>query len=446
MHTITKGCWSVWQPTAKSPWNLQRVAHLHRRAGFAANWNTLQRDLSEGHENAIHRLLQGELDTIVARQDFESLSKVICDAAVSATDINRLKAWWLYRMMTTSDPLHERLTVMWHNHFATSNVKVADVALMRQQNDTLRRFAKESFETLFTNVTKDPALLIWLDADANRKEHPNENLAREIMELFSLGEGNYTEKDIKEAARALTGWTVRNGKFRVNDRHHDAGEKTIFGNKGSFDGDDLVKLLLEHPATPERIAIRICQMLLGDGIATDEQVKSLSNDLREHDLDVMWAVEKVIRSETFFGSSIKACVISPIEFVIGAIRALEITDPPPSTLVLAETTSNLGQSLFEPPNVFGWPGGRSWLTSRTLIARANFAASLIRGELHGLRKPFDAMALARKHGFAKQNEVESFYAQLLLGQEKLPEQFEEFSTDANRLVIALLSSAEMQIA
>ena len=350
-------------------------------------------------------------------------------------------------MVITPDPLHERLTAMWHNHFATSNVKVSDVGLMRRQNDTLRKFAKTKFGTLFENIAKDPSLLIWLDADANRKEHPNENLAREIMELFSLGEGNYTENDIREAARSLTGWTVRKGQFRTDDRYHDTGEKRIFNKVGPFNGDDLLQLLIQHPAAPKRIADRICQMLLGEGVATREQIESLAAGLREHDLDTMWAVETVVRSEAFYDASvINARVKSPIEYIVGAIRALEITDPPPSTLVLAESASNLGQSLFEPPNVFGWPGGRSWLTSRTLIARANFAASLIRGELHSQRSPFDGNQLAEQYGLTKAADIRTFFAQLLFNQAELPEPFEALAQDTNRLVVAMLSSPEMQLA
>ncbi|MDP6719405.1 MAG: DUF1800 family protein, partial [Pirellulaceae bacterium] len=243
-----------YEPTPEQPWNVGRVVHLHRRAGFAASWSEIQRDLVDGPEVAVARLLHTKANPQRANADeaaseFEQMSSVICDAAVGSGNINRLKAWWLYRMLFTPDPLGERLTLLWHNHFATSNIKVADVNLMRQQNVIFRQLSRAPFGEMLRRVAKDPAMLVWLDADANRKKHPNENLAREIMELFSLGVGNYSEDDIKEAARALTGWSVNKGKFRVYDQYHDDGEKTILGKSGKWTGDDLVRMLVEHPAT-----------------------------------------------------------------------------------------------------------------------------------------------------------------------------------------------------
>ena len=162
------------------------------------------------------------------------MAQVIGDAAVGSNNINRLKAWWVYRMIFTPDPLTERLTMLWHNHFATSNLKVRNVGFMRNQNEILRKFSRGPFSQLLTKTVRDPAMLSWLDADANRKGNPNENLAREIMELFTLGVGNYTENDIKEAARALTGWTVKEGTFVFDAAQHDQGPKTIFGRSGKL--------------------------------------------------------------------------------------------------------------------------------------------------------------------------------------------------------------------
>ena len=438
--------WARWHSSAEEPWNVARVAHLHRRAGFGANWQTLQRDLRTGPDEAIDRILAGRQDASFEPQEFHSMSQSLCDAAVSTGDINRLKAWWFFRLISTSDPLRERLALMWHHHFATSNVKVDDVHLMRQHVDTLIKSARGSFAELLEKVAKDPAMLIWLDAAANRQEHPNENLAREIMELFALGEGNYSENDIKEAARALTGWSVRSEKFYQDSTHHDPGGKTIFGESGPFDGDDLLRLLLMQPSAPRRVAFRICQTLLGEGVATNTQIEALGRGLFEHDWDIMWAVETVLRSRTFFDMrAIRSRVASPVDFVVGAIRSLDITEPPPSNLVLSEVASNLGQSLFEPPNVFGWPGGRAWLTNRALIGRANFAASLIRGEAHTARHPFDAKNLAKRYGFGDKSEVGTFYAQLLLGREELPPAFANATSEPNRLVIEILSSPEMQL-
>ncbi|MBL8850926.1 MAG: DUF1800 domain-containing protein [Planctomycetaceae bacterium] len=435
-----------YSPTAARPWDLRRVVHLHKRAGFAADWNMIQRDLRDGPDVAMERLLAPQTGE-TGGTPFEELSRVICDAAVESGSINRLKAWWLYRMLLGPDPLGERLTLMWHNHFATSFTKVEDVGLMRRQNDTFRRHARGAFGELLAASLHEPALLVWLDAEANRQEHPNENLAREMMELFSLGVGNYSETDIREAARALTGWTVNRGAFRLQDAMHDAGEKTIFGQTGAWTGDDAVRLLAEHPAVSGRIAFRICELLLGEGVATESMLAMLAAGLHEHDLSIGWAVATVLRSEEFFAdANIGTRVTGPVEFVIGAARALELTAPPPSTLRLAEVTARLGQDLFAPPNVFGWTGGRAWLTSRNLISRANFTHDLIEGKLHPRWTAFDAAAFAAAHGFTTAPERAAFFAQLLLGRSDLPAPLLHLVDDLNRLVAAILASPEAQLA
>src|SRR5437868_1948442 len=207
--------WARYEPGREAPWDLRRVVHLHRRAGFAATWGELQRDLTEGPEASITRLLDGKARPPGAPEpeEFERIATVLGEAAIASSDAGRLKAWWLYRLLFTPDPLGERLTLMWHNHFATSIQKIGDPAAMRRQNETLRRLARQPFGELLDAMVRDPALLVWLDAPANRKGHPNENLARELMELFTLGIGRYTESDVKETARALTGWTVGDGEF-----------------------------------------------------------------------------------------------------------------------------------------------------------------------------------------------------------------------------------------
>ena len=434
-----------WRPGESQRWNLRRVWHLHRRVGFGATWNELQRDLRDGPDAAIDRVVEAfkNSDRGQASGASEQMSSVICDAAVASNNIERLKAWWLYRMLNSSDPLGERLTLMWHNHFATSNVKVEDVGMMRRQNDSLRQHASKSFSTLLEALAKDPALLVWLDADANRKEHPNENLAREIMELFTLGVGNYSESDIKEAARALTGWTVKQEEFRNVADRHDADQKSIFGHDGNWDGDDFIRLLLAHPATPRRIAFRVCEMFMGETTVDDVLIDEIAQGLTQRDLDVGWAVETVLRSAAFFAdANIGNRVLSPVEFVMGAVHALEINKPPPSTLLLAEVTGNLGQDLFCPPNVFGWPGGRSWLTSRAIIGRANFASALVTGQLHASREPFDATRFAKNFGYTVNDQSGSFFVRLLLGRTEIPVELRPFLKNPNRLVTAILSSPE----
>ena len=481
--------WASYTPSAERPWTWRRVVHLHRRAGFAATWGEVERDLADGPEAAVTRVLEGGPRVDGQREDFEGIADVIGDAAVASGDPNRLKAWWLFRMLFSPDPLREKLTLLWHNHFATSNLKVRDLGLMRLQNEILREHALGRFGDLLRAVVKDPAMLFWLDADSNRKGRPNENLARELMELFTLGVnkrgrdsfsaaedgsklsneivsrkknpdpfGHYTEQDVKEAARALTGWTVTRGEFQFRGDRHDDGEKTILGQTANFDGDRLLDLLLAHPATARRLAWRICTVLMGENVASDEALDELAAGLSEHDLDVRWAVETVLRSELFFADeNIASRVKSPPEFLIGAVRALELFDRPPSTLILAEWCTRIGQDLFYPPNVGGWNEGRAWLTSRTIIARSNFAAALVAGQLRAPTDPPDLCELADSY-VAENGGGENcgFFARLLLGKNLTPtdqseilsacESIEDVQERTRHMVSLILSRPEAQLA
>ncbi|MFV2067255.1 MAG: DUF1800 family protein [Pirellulales bacterium] len=306
---------------------------------------------------------------------------------------------------------------MWHNHFATSNLKVDDVGLMRQQNEMFRRYGRGPFGNLLRRVVKHPAMLIWLDAEANRKEHPNENLARELMELFTLGVGNYTETDVKEAARALTGWTVSRGRFRFVEAYHDDDEKSILGHAGAYTGDDLFDLLLDHPAVATRLAWRLCQTLMGESAVGEEALRELADGLREHDLDIDWAVEMILRSRAFFAEeNVGTRVLGPAEYIVGTVRLLEAITPPPSTLLLAEQIARLGQDLFYPPNVFGWDGGRSWISTRSVIGCGSFAVALLDGTLRNPIEPIDVTGLAERHGCGSSPEkVLGFIVRLATG-------------------------------
>jgi uncharacterized protein (DUF1800 family) len=392
--------------------------------------------------------------------DFERTAGVLCDAATASSDPGRLKAWWFYRLMFSPDPLGERLTLMWHNHFATSIQKVGDPALMRRQNETCRRFARKPFGELLGAMARDPALLVWLDAPANRKGHPNENLARELMELFTLGIGHYTEPDIKETARALTGWTVTDAEFRDVATRHDDGEKTILGKKGRWTGGDLVRILLEQPATSHRLAWRLCETFMGEGAVGSAEIDALAVGLREHNLDIGWGVETVLRSRAFFsGPNLRSRALGPVDFIVGSVRALELLDPPPSTLVLADWCGRLGQDLFNPPNVGGWPGGRTWLSARSLIGRVNLAAALVDGRGVGRDASFDPVALARRHGEGRDAAgAVRFCTRLLTGSAPDEAALERLApapgrkpsswdVDAARAAVArLIASPELQIA
>ncbi len=373
--------WTPYSPDSSQPWDRRRVVHLHRRAVFGACRSEIDRDLADGPDKSITRLLTGEGRAGVP-EGFADLAQVIGQSAVDSGTPERLKAWWLYRCLFSPQPLVERLTLMWHNHFATSNLKVSDLRLMKQQNELLRTNAFSPFGKLLAGVAHDPALLVWLDAPSNEKGHPNENLAREIMELFSLGVGNYTEDDVKAAARALTGWTVRQGAFRDRPAAHDAEPKTILGQTGDWSGDDLVRMLADHPATSRRLAWRLTSEFFAEGIVETPALEELAGGLRERQLDVRWGIGTILRSRLFFSdSNIGTRVCDPVSYVVAALRALECWRDPPSSLVLAEWVTRMGQDLFYPPNVGGWSGGKAWLSTRTVVAHANFASALAEGRL-----------------------------------------------------------------
>lgn len=391
--------WAAYVPTTAAPWDRSRVHLLHRRAGFAATPEMIRRDLADGPEASLGRVLGGRVREGIVADDFESTAAVLADAAVASGDPARLKAWWIFRMIAGPDPLGERLALLWHDHFATSNAKVDDLGAIRRQNDTFRRLGRAPFRALLDESLRQPALLVWLDAPSNRKGHPNENLARELLELFTLGIGHYTEDEVKECARALTGWTTRDGRFSEIPAQHDDGEKTILGRRDRWSAPGLIQALAEHPATATRIALKLCGLFLGEGAVDPEGVEALAAGLRARDLDVGWAVATILRSRAFFVPEHPAGrVLGPIEFVIGSATALGRLDPPPSTLMLADWSARLGQDLFYPPNVGGWPGGRSWLSGRGTIGRANYAAALVAGPAVGIDGPLDAGALADREG------------------------------------------------
>jgi uncharacterized protein (DUF1800 family) len=439
--------WSPYTPEKETPWDLRRVVHLHRRAGFAATWDELQRDLADGPQASVDRLLQGAANAH-APADFDRIAGLLADSALAAGEVNRLKAWWFYRVLFGPDALGEKLTLLWHDHFATGFAKVKDIALMHGQNEAFRKHARGPFAQLLGESVRQPALLYYLDAPTNRKGHPNENLGRELMELFTLGVGHYTEADVKEAARALTGWTVEGGKFAESSPRHDAGTKTILGKKGQWTGDDLLKMLLDHPATAERVALKLCQQLLGEKALTREAVGSLADGLREQHLDLGWAVGVILKSTLFFSDdNIRSRVLGPVEYVAGTVRALDMFEPAPSTLALADWSARIGQDLFDPPNVGGWPTGRAWLHPRAMIVRANFAAALLEGPNAGRPAPYDAARLPMKHGLGSDSgAVLTFHHRLLFGTEPTDEMRKRCSgLDGRKIVALLLASPEAQL-
>jgi uncharacterized protein (DUF1800 family) len=294
-----------------------------------------------------------------------------------------LRAWWTAEMLTTASPLTEKMTLFWHNHFATSQQKVRVAQLMYRQNALFRQYALGNFGALLREVSKDPAMLIYLDGAQNRKGMPNENFAREVMELFTLGEGNYSEQDIKEVARAFTGWSIDQdaGEFRFRRAQHDDGEKTIFGNRGKFTGDDVVTLLLKHEKTAEFIVGKLWLEFVSP-VPNKDEVKRIAKIFRESGYELKPTLRALLLSEDFWAPTNRAVLVkSPAELVVGSLRQFrfEVEDPAPFAVIMRQ----LGQDLFGPPNVKGWPGGETWLNTTTLLARKSFLNRLFRTDEMG---------------------------------------------------------------
>lgn len=390
--------WKTYSASKQCPWDDRRVAHLHRRTVFGLTVSELRRDVASKPQDAISRIISGEGRECVPPQ-FENLQKLIGDAAVGQENANRLKAWWIYRLLFSPDPLRERLTFMWHNHFATSNLKVNDLTRMMTQNELFRQHAKDEFGTLLHAILRDPALLQWLDAQTNRKGHANENLSRELMELFTIGVGNFTESDVKQAARALTGLRIDKGEFRFDKGRHDDGEKTVLGQTKNFDTELLAELLLSNAATSRRLARKLIMEFFAPDVVNKAARDELAKHLAASNLNIGRAVETILRSQLFFSdANINKRIADPLTFLIAPLRAFELFEDPPSTLALADWLRRMGLDLFYPPNVAGWPGGRAWLTTRTVIARSNYGAAVVSGELNRKAVAPDLERLAESPG------------------------------------------------
>jgi uncharacterized protein (DUF1800 family) len=291
-----------------------------------------------------------------------------------------LREWWFREMLTTPSPLTEKMTLFWHNHFATSQQKVRYTTLMYQQNILLRKNALGNFGSMLHQIARDPAMLIYLDNANSRKEQPNENFAREVMELFTLGEGNYSEQDIKEMARAFTGWSIdrETGEFMFRRGFYDPGEKTIFGKRGSFDGDQALDLLLKRPETAQFITTKLWREFISP-TPDNKEVARLAAVYRESGYNNRKLLAAMLTSDAFYLPENRASLIkSPVEFVVGTLKLFDIQTPNLRPFVLASAL--LGQNLFTPPNVKGWPGGENWINSATLLGRKQFVDRLFKNE------------------------------------------------------------------
>ncbi len=289
-----------------------------------------------------------------------------------------LRAWWVREMLVTPSPLTERMTLFWHNHFVSTQPKVRVAQLMYRQNVLLRENALGNFGTLLHATARDPAMVIYLDSARNRKGSPNENFAREVMELFTLGEGHYTEQDVKEAARAFTGWGLdrETGRFVFRRALHDDGSKTVLGSTGRFDGDAVLDLLLARPETAERIVARLWREFVSPD-PDPREVARIARRFRESRYDIRAALALLLASDAFYAPENRGALVkSPIDLVVGTLRQFGVS--PADTLPFAVAAAGMGQNLFAPPNVKGWPGGEAWINTTTLLARKQFLDRLTR--------------------------------------------------------------------
>ncbi|MCA8952269.1 MAG: DUF1800 domain-containing protein [Planctomycetes bacterium] len=445
-----------YEPTTDEPWNLLRVRHLYLRAGFGATWDELQDGLARGPAAVLDDFCAGRRREGVPA-GVEAVARQLEGAARASSEARRYEAFWFWRMLYGADPLRDRLTLLWHDHFATSNEKISDAAVVWHQIDILHRLARGRFGELLPACIKDPAMLLWLDAASNYREHPNENLARELMELFTLGEGNYTETDVREVARALTGWRITaTGEFFVFAEHHDIGSKTILGRNDDFDGDGVLALLLEHPATARRLAWRIASAFVAEPLLTDALIDELASLLQDSGLDLGAAVDRLLRSRSFFcDANLRAMTTPPAVAVTALTRAFECFGPAVATRSLAQWSEAAGQRLLHPPSVFGWPRGEGWFTTSTLLARAKFARALVAGELSvdGTDRPV-ARLLTRHDVPGDAAAQVAFFGRLLLGEEPRGELREMLLATASEpgeracdeMVVRLCTSVACQLA
>jgi uncharacterized protein (DUF1800 family) len=367
--------WQAWEPGADQPWNLKWAGHLYRRVGFGATLAELHAALRQGFPATLARLLRGGPQAEERDRFLTSLGKTIA----AKDDADSLRAWWVYCLLNTLHPLREKMTLFWHNQFATSIAKVQQVPLMYQQNLLFRRHALGKFGPLLLEVSRDPAMLIWLDSNSNVRGKANENYARELMELFTLGVGHYTEQDVREAARAFTGWHTDGETFEFNPLVHDDGAKTVLGQEGNWNGDDVVRILLEQPEAARFLVRALYRFYISETAEPPAALlQPLADDFRKSDYDVGELVTTLLSSRLFFSEhAYRQRVKSPVEFTLGSVRALVEGPVPP--LVLAHRLEAMGQQLFAPPNVKGWEGGRSWLNTATVLARHNFAQKIALG-------------------------------------------------------------------
>lgn len=360
----------LWSPCDKDRLSEREVAHLYRRAGFGAAWEEIQAGCQLSPVELVDHILAAR-DSDTFEQQWESMRGVVQAGNLQV----QLPAWWLFRMMHSSNQASEKLTLFWHGHFATSAAKVAAAPPMIEQNETMRRQGFDRFEDLVLAISRDPAMLTYLDCATNRRNHPNENYARELLELFCLGPGNYSEADIRELARAFTGWELNRAQFSFNPFQHDPGLKSLLGNAEIHGGEDAIRWIVAQPAAARFIATKLCRFYISDEVLDPPLVQPLADCLLDQHFQIRPALRMLFASRLFYSDMAFAKRIrSPVELAIGLIRALGTAASPTE---LATDLAELGQALFFPPNVKGWDGGKQWINSATMVGRINLVAKLV---------------------------------------------------------------------
>ena len=358
MHAVTTAPLERWSP-GPDDWDAAAVQHLFLRTGLGASPERAASALASGFETSHAQLIDEAAET--------AASDVSVAAHLGRADL--LAASWFERLTrpaTGCAGLRERMALVWHDHFATSIAKVGDAVLMARQIDLFRTHGLGDFRELLARVMRDPAMLVWLDGTRNRKGAPNENLARELFELFALGRGNYGEADVKEAARGLSGWRVDGRRARFRGRDHDDGIKEVLGVHGPLDTDGVVEATVTHPACPRFVARRLATAFVADDPG-DHLVDALGVELVANDWDVLATVSTLLASRAFFAPSSRgARIASPVEFLCRAQLSL---GAPTAPLDLASAAEAMGQVLYAPPSVEGWRPGRAWIGAASWIAR-----------------------------------------------------------------------------
>lgn len=423
-------------PIAPADWNRARAAHLLERAGFGGTPEEIDALARLTPAQAVRRLVRFEgvpktalppfehsgvfddgLDpfpasrpatTDLARAQGEALgvqvkpdgnrrmqpvvNRFFYWLRASRLETDRVAYWWANRMLTSPRPLEERMSLFWHGHFATNEEKVRDYRKMLAQLDLFQKQGLGNFRTLLIGVAQDPAMLAFLDAAVNVKGAPNENFAREIMELFTMGVGHYGEQDIREAARAFTGWNFRGTAFHIDADRHDDGPKEVLGRRGRFDGVQVIDIILAQPVTPEFLASKLYRHFVREEV-DPALAAELGRRLKAANYEIAPFLEGIFLSRDFYApESVATRIKGPVELLVSTYRKLGLAEVP-GVPDFNETTSALGQRLMHPPTVAGWAQGRSWITPGLLLERGNFALDVVLPDINYI--PGDRYPLAQ---------------------------------------------------